>query len=286
MPTLERQAPQRVPYGVLIVVSPAKSLDYESPLATKKYTQATMLDCSAELIEIMAAKTPDQIGSLMSISPQLAALNHGRFQDWERPFTRKNARAAVLAFNGDVYDAMNVRAAFSERDFTHAQKTLRILSGLYGVLRPLDLIMPYRLEMGTRLANPRGKDLYAYWGDQITERLRDDLAASPGAQVLVNLASAEYFGSVRPGKLDAPVVTPSFLDAGPSGEYRIVSFFAKRARGAMAAWIICNRVHTIRGLNAFDGLGYTFDPTRSRPYQPVFIRASAAEPIPVGPSNS
>ena len=259
---------------MLIVVSPAKSLDYESPLATKKYTEPTMLERSAELVDIMAAKTSDQIESLMSISPQLAALNHGRFQDWERPFTRKTARAAILAFNGDVYDGMNARGSFSERDFTHAQKTLRILSGLYGVLRPLDLMMPYRLEMGTRLSNPRGRDLYAYWGDQITERLRDDIAASPGAKVLVNLASTEYFGSVRPAKLGAPVVTPSFLDAGPAGDYRIVSFFAKRARGAMTGWVIRNRIPTVRGLRDFDGLGYTYDTVRSRPHQPVFIRAA------------
>ena len=213
---------------VLIVVSPAKSLDYESPLATRKYTEPQLLDRSEELIAIMAKKTPAQIEGLMSISPALAQLNHERYRDWERPFTRKNSRAAILAFNGDVYHGMNARNSFCERDFTHAQKTLRILSGLYGVLRPLDIMMPYRLEMGTRLANPHGRDLYAYWGDTITDILRNDIQVSPGSKVLINLASTEYFESVRQNKLGVPVISPVFLDANKAGDHKIVSFFAKK----------------------------------------------------------
>ena len=257
---------------MLIVVSPAKSLDFESPLPTKKYTEPAMLDRSSELIGIMAAKTPAQIGQMMSISPSLAALNHERFQDWERPFTPKNARPALLAFDGDVYDGMAARTTFTERDFTHAQKTLRILSGLYGVLRPLDLMMAYRLEMGTKLANARGRDLYAFWGDTITNTLRDDIAASPGSKVLINLASTEYFGSVRPARIGVPVISPVFLDPNRAGQQKIVSFFAKKARGAMSAWIIRERIATPKDLPSFDGLGYRFDAERSSVLQPVFVR--------------
>jgi uncharacterized protein len=261
--------------GVLIVVSPAKSLDYESPLPTKKFSEPTMLDRSEELVAIMAKKTPAQIGQLMSISSQLAELNYERFQEWHRPFTPKNARPALVAFNGDVYDGMAARTTFSERDFTHAQKTLRILSGLYGLLRPLDLMMPYRLEMGSRLSNPNGKDLYAYWGDTITNALRADIADSPGEKVLINLASSEYFGSVRPGKLEAPVVSPTFLDASASGEHKIVSFFAKKARGVMSAWIIQERITRASKLSEFTGMGYRYSAERSTSNKPVFIRDHA-----------
>ena len=149
---------------MLIVISPAKSLDYESPLATKKFSEPAMLDRSAELVSVMAEKSPNEISSLMSVSEKLGELNFQRFQDWERPFTTENSRPALLAFDGDVYTGMDAPNVFSERDFTHAQKTLRILSGLYGVLRPLDLMQPYRLEMGTRLATDHGSNLYDFWG--------------------------------------------------------------------------------------------------------------------------
>ncbi len=259
----------------MIVVSPAKSLDFESKLATKKFSEPQMLDRSDELIEIMRTKSPDEVASLMAISPTLAELNVERYHDWERPFTRRNARPALLAFNGDTYQGLDAANRFGERDFTHAQKTLRILSGLYGLLRPLDLIQPYRLEMGTKLANPRGRDLYEFWGDEISARLATDLDASPGSKVLVNLASQEYFGAVRPDRIDAPIVTPVFLDANDDGEYRTVGFFAKRARGAMAGWIIAERVKSARGLRRFDAMGYRFDGDRSTPDRPVFTRAAS-----------
>lgn len=258
---------------VLIVVSPAKSLDYESPLATKKHSEPTMLDHSEELVGVMAKKTPNAIGKLMSVSPKIAELNFDRFQDWERPFTADNARPALLAFNGDVYTGMDAANTFSERDFTQAQKTLRILSGLYGVLRPLDLMQPYRLEMGTKLKTARGKDLYGFWGNTVTESLRDDIVASPGADVLINLASNEYFGVVNPAGLDAPVVSPVFLDSKNGKDYKIVSFFAKKARGSMSAWIIQNRVKKVDELEAFDGMGYAFDADRSAPGKPTFTRS-------------
>jgi len=257
---------------MLIVVSPAKSLDYESPLPTKKHTQPTMLDRSAELVGVMASKSPDELRKMMSISDSLAELNFTRFQEWERPFTPANSRPALLAFAGDVYAGLDAPNSFDERDFTQAQKTLRILSGLYGVLRPLDLMQPYRLEMGSKLRTRAGGDLYEFWGDEITEVLNEDIAASPGVKALVNLASNEYFSSVRPEQLDAPVISPAFLDRKNGGEPKIIAFFAKRARGAMAAWIIQNRVKSIKGLEAFDGMGYAYDPARSTRDRPVFVR--------------
>ena len=177
---------------MLIVVSPAKSLDYESKLATKKRSEPRLLDRSRELVEVMAQKSPQQLSTLMSISASLGELNHERFQDWEAPFTPENSRPAVLAFNGDVYMGMEPQT-FSERDFTHAQKTLRILSGLYGVLRPLDLMQPYRLEMGSRVATARGKDLYGFWGDSITDVLNADIEASPGGECSDQLGFKRVF---------------------------------------------------------------------------------------------
>jgi len=257
---------------VLIVVSPAKSLDFDSKLPTKKHSEPLMLDHAEELVGVMARKSPSEISKMMSVSASLGELNHERFQDWERPFTVDNARPALLAFTGDVYLGMDPAGTFTERDYTHAQKTLRILSGLYGVLRPLDLMQPYRLEMGSQVTTQRGKDLYSFWGDTITDQLNADIAASPGADVLINLASNEYFGSVNAANIDARIVTPTFLDAKNGGPHKIVSFFAKRARGAMTGWIIRNRIASVRALNDFDGMGYRYDVERSTVDQPVFVR--------------
>src|SRR5690606_3016852 len=218
-----------------------------------------MLDRSQELVGVMVHKSPDDLSHMMSISPQLGEINFERFQDWTLPFTPDNARPAVLAFNGDTYVGLDVRGSFSERDYTHAQKVLRILSGLHGVLRPLDLIQPYRLEMGSKVATERGRTLYDYWGDAVTARLEADLVASPGAKVLVNLASTEYFSVVRRERLDARVVSPRFLDAKGEGEHKIVGFFAKRARGAMASWIIRERITSPKRLVEFDAEGYRYD---------------------------
>lgn len=260
---------------MLIVLSPAKSLDYESPLATDKVSEPTMLDHSAKLVEIMAGKSPNKLSKLMGISPQLAELNFERFQNWERPFTTETARQALLAFDGDVYMGLDAKS-LNQRDFTHAQKTLRILSGLYGVLRPLDLMMPYRLEMGTKLKTRRGKDLYGFWGNRITEELNGAMAGSPGEAALINLASNEYFKAVRTDVLEAPVIRPAFLDAKGSGDHKTISFFAKKARGSMAAWIIKNRVKKVSEFEDFDGMGYRFDPTRSSESRPVFTRRNPA----------
>lgn len=230
-----------------------------------------MLDRSQQLVDIMVTKRPEDISALMSISPALGTLNHDRFQDWQLPLNRKTARPALVAFNGAVYAGMNARGTFTERDFTHAQKSLRILSGLYGVLKPLDLMLPYRLEMGTKLDNPAGKDLYAFWGDTITKALQDAIVDSPGANVLINLASQEYFGSVRPKKLEAPVINVSFLD-GPQGDEKIIGFFAKRARGAMAGWMIRERITTVGKLPNFNAFGYSFDAARSTKTHLSFVR--------------
>lgn len=253
------------------MLSPAKSLDYESPLATDKRSEPTMLDHSAELIDLMRTKSPAQLSKLMGISQNLAELNFERFQEWERPFTPETARQAILAFSGDVYQGLDA-PSFNQRDFTHAQKVLRILSGLYGVLRPLDLMMPYRLEMGSKLANARGKDLYGFWGRLVTDELNKAMVDSPGREVLINLASNEYFRSVDPSVLEAPIVTPTFLDAKGDGDHKIVAFFAKRARGSMASWIVRNRVKAPADLEGFDGMGYTYSAERSTDDRPVFTR--------------
>jgi uncharacterized protein len=259
---------------VLVVVSPAKALDFDSPLVTKKYSVPERLDRSAELVGIMAVRSPAEISSMMDISPMLGELNFERFNDWSLPFTRRNARPAVLAFNGDTYIGLDAPASFDERDFTHAQKVLRILSGLHGVLRPLDLIQPYRLEMGSPVRHPRCHDLYSFWGDEVTDRLNADLAMSPGAPVLVNLASNEYFGVVQRGRVTGRIISPRFLDAKDDGDFKVVSFFAKRARGAMAGWIIRERIKSPSALRHFDGLGYRYDADQSTPDEPVFSRRS------------
>lgn len=259
---------------MLILVSPAKSLDYESPLATKKSTEPRLLDAAQALVDIMAVKSPAEIQKLMSISPKLAELNFERFQDWQQPFTVETARPAVLAFNGDVYHGLDAPNSFSERDFTHAQKVFRILSGLYGVLRPLDLMMPYRLEMGTKLSNRRGMNLYQFWQNDIAATLRADLAESPGAKVVVNLASNEYFNAVDTNAVEARIISPAFLDSKDGGPYKNVSFFAKRARGSMSRWLIQERVTSISKLTEFANDGYLYDEVDSTPDRPVFKRSN------------
>ena len=254
---------------MLTVLSPAKTLDYESALPTRKHSIPDRLDRSTELVDIMATKSPGEIGSLMSISDQLADLNWQRFQEWSPETTKQNARPALLAFKGDVYQGFEAET-LSAADFSYAQKYLRILSGLHGVLRPLDLIQPYRLEMGTQLETPHGKNLYEFWGDTVAEAIDEELAQHR-TKVLVNLASKEYFSVINPERLAARVVTPTFKDFN-RGEYRIISFFAKRARGTMASWMIRNRIQTVKALPEFDGMGYRYSPELSTPSTPTFIR--------------
>lgn len=270
---------------MLTVLSPAKSLDYESKLPTRKHSEPRLLDESDQLIEVMRTKSVSDVASLMKISEDLAALNVQRYADFTTPFTTKNARPAALAFHGDVYLGMAPAERFGERDWTEAQKTVRILSGLYGVLRPLDLMQAYRLEMGIRVATERGKDLYAWWGDRISELLAADLAESPGAEVLVNLASDEYFKSVRPKVVGVPIIAPRFEDTNESGARSVISFFAKRARGEMAAWLVLNRVRRVGELPQFDGAGYRYDRDASTPERPVFVRSFADRPTMQAPTD-
>lgn len=254
---------------MLILISPAKTLDYQSPLTTTRYTLPELLDNSQQLIHEARKLTPPQISTLMRISDKLAGINAARFHDWQPDFTPANARQAILAFKGDVYTGLQAET-FSEDDFDFAQQHLRMLSGLYGVLRPLDLMQPYRLEMGIRLENARGKDLYQFWGDIITDKLNEALAAQ-GDNVVINLASDEYFKSVKPKKLNAEIIKPVFLDE-KNGKFKIISFYAKKARGLMSRFIIENRLTKPEQLTGFNSEGYFFDEDSSSNGELVFKR--------------
>ena len=254
---------------MLIVISPAKTLDFDSKPKVRKFTIPEFLEQSAELNDVLRELAPDQLQALMHISEPLSNLNWQRFQDWHKDFDRNNAKQAVLAFKGDVYTGLEAEN-MDAKDLNWAQKHLRILSGLYGVLRPLDLMQAYRLEMGTALATQHGKSLYHYWGDKISHALNQQ-AADVRAKVLVNLASNEYFKSVDLKALDLEVITPSFKDW-KNGEYKMIGFFAKKARGRMSAWIIKNRIKNPERLIEFDWDGYRFDKERSTKNNPVFLR--------------
>lgn len=256
---------------MLIVLSPAKSLDFESPAKTKKFTEPAFLEESAKLVKAARKLKPHDLSNLMGISDALAELNHERFATWKTPFTPANAKQALFAFQGDVYQGLNADQ-FTAADLTFAQKHLRILSGLYGILRPLDLMQPYRLEMGRKFATKGRKDLYEFWGSRLTEKLNDEFAAERGKKkTLVNLASNEYFKSVRPKELGAEVVTPVFQDF-TNGSYRVVSFYAKKARGEMAAYIIKNRIKSPEGLPDFRANGYKYSAKESTAAKPIFLR--------------
>ena len=254
---------------MLIVLSPAKSLDYATPATTSQHTLPQFIDRSAQLIDVLRGYSPAQIGSLMSISDPLAVLNATRYAEWSPSFTARNSKQAVLAFNGDVYEGLDA-ASLSEDGLALAQRRVRILSGLYGVLRPLDRMQPYRLEMGTRLANPHGKDLYSFWGDDVTEALNAALKKEKSG-TLVNLASEEYFKVVRPKRLAAEIITPVFEDW-KGGRYKIISFYAKRARGLMTRYAIDHQLSDAEALKAFDTDGYRFAPEVSDTHRWVFRR--------------
>jgi cytoplasmic iron level regulating protein YaaA (DUF328/UPF0246 family) len=258
---------------MLILLSPAKSLDYQSPPLTADATQPRLTAHSNELIEQLKALSPEAVGQLMKISPKLAELNHARFQNYQPSFTEHNSRQAILAFTGDVYQGLAL-ADWSAADFAAAQQQIRILSGLYGVLRPLDRMQAYRLEMGTKFATTRGANLYQFWGSIITERLNQDLQAS-GSDLVVNLASNEYFASVNTKELNGQRITPVFKDA-KNGKYKIISFYAKKARGMMADFIVRNQVQSVEDLKEFNRSGYKFDAAASTDDTLVFLRAEQA----------
>jgi cytoplasmic iron level regulating protein YaaA (DUF328/UPF0246 family) len=254
---------------MLAVISPAKTLDYETPPTIDEFTIPELLQHSEELIARCRQLAPDQIASLMKISDKLAGLNAARFQEWQPEFTPANAKQALLAFKGDVYEGMDA-TSFSAEDLIWAQDHLRILSGLYGLLKPLDLMQPYRLEMGTKLDTARGNNLYQFWGNIITEQLSKALSAQKD-RVLINLASNEYFKSVKLKPLKAYVVTPVFKDL-KNGQYKVISFYAKKARGMMARYILQNRLKSAEELKLFGEGGYYYSGTDSTEYEWVFKR--------------
>jgi len=254
---------------MLIVLSPAKSLDYKTPVKVKASTLPEFVSESAKLIADLKKLSPQEVADLMGLSDQLAALNVGRYRDWSKKFTDANSKPAIYAFDGDVYDGFDVKTLNSKAiDF--AQDHLRILSGLYGALRPLDLMQPYRLEMGTSLKNARGKDLYAFWGERVTDSLKKHLEQQK-KPVLLNLASEEYFKVLQTKNLDCPVISPVFQD-GKDGKYKIISFYAKRARGLMARYVVENRITDSADLKGFNLDGYKYVASESKPDKPLFRR--------------
>lgn len=253
---------------MIIVISPAKSLDFETPARTNTFSNPRLLAESEQLIAQLRDLSPTDIQHLMKISPKLADLNFGRFLNFHTPFTVKNAKQAVLAFQGDVYQGLAAES-FSTADFAFAQKHLRILSGLYGLLKPLDLIQPYRLEMGSRFENTRGKNLYAFWGELITDLVNED-AKKINSNILLNLASNEYFKSIQPKLLGPKVITPVFKDF-KNGEHKIISFYAKKARGLMSAFVIQNQLTDVQSIKKFDTEGYYFS-HEEKNNQWVFLR--------------
>ncbi len=254
---------------MLIVIAPAKTLGYETPPVTKTYTPPAYLKQSQQLINNLRNYSALDLAELMRLSMKLAELNFDRYADWKTPFTTKNAKQAALAMKGDVYTGLDAET-LTEEDLAFAQDHLRILSGLYGLMRPLDLMQPYRLEMGTKLPNEHGKDLYAFWGESITEALNKALKKQ-GDDVLINLASNEYFKSVKPKLLKGRIITPQFKEKKPGG-YKMIGVFAKKARGLMSRYIIQHRLTDPEAIKAFDVEGYAYNESVSNGDQWVFSR--------------
>jgi len=254
---------------MLTVISPAKTLDFESPTVTEAHTQPAHLTQSRKLVRRLRELSAGDLSKLMSVSDDLATLNRDRYKRWKTPFKPENARQALFAFKGDVYiglDAYSMQAG----DLEFAQDHLRILSGLYGLLRPLDLMQPYRLEMGTRLDTDQGSNLYQFWGERITRSLNQELKQS-NADTLINLASGEYFKSIKPSLLKADIITPAFREY-RDGEYKFIQFFAKKARGLMARYLVDQRIDEPEGLKGFDYEGYRYNASLSSASDWVFTR--------------
>ena len=254
---------------MLLIISPAKKLDYKTSAPVSDYTQPDHLDRAAELIDIMSQKDSFEIADLMKLSMNLADLNMQRYQDWHTPFTPDNAKQALFAFTGDVFQGMDATTLTAD-ELNFAQHHLRILSGLYGILRPLDLMQAYRLEMGTKLSTDYGRNLYEFWGDTITHTVNNALTAQ-GDDILINLASNEYFKSIRLGELKGRIITPVFKEYRKSA-YRIISFNAKKARGYMSRFIIQNRLNNPEEIKAFDVADYAFNSDLSSSTEFVFTR--------------
>lgn len=261
---------------MLILLSPAKDLAKETPVP-KTVTQPVLLEHAVPLVNKLKTLSAKKLSDLMDLSPKLGELNRERYASWKPPFTVQNARPAVFTFNGEVYRGLDARSMTSA-DLDFAQHHLRILSGLYGVLRPLDLMQDYRLMMGTPFSVGKAKDLYTYWGDRITEALNADLKATK-SKVVINCASSEYANAVNPEGLNARIITPVFKDKTPGG-YKVVMVFAKQQRGAMARFIIQHRLMEPEGIKAYDSNGYRFAPDESSEDEWVFLRAKKAPTVP------
>ncbi|MFO7592525.1 MAG: peroxide stress protein YaaA [Pseudomonadota bacterium] len=254
---------------MLIVISPAKTLDYDTPPKTKTFTQPDYLEDAELLIDRARRYSALDIAELMQVSMKIAELNFDRFEQWHTPFTPENAKQAVLAFKGDVYTGLDAES-FSAADYKFAQGHLRILSGLYGLLRPLDLMQPYRLEMGRKVDTERGKNLYEFWGEKITEGLNRQMK-NLKTSYLINLASNEYFKAVKPKKLDGEIITPEFKDW-KNGQYKMMGVYAKKARGQLSRFVIRNKLTDPEALKAFDIDGYGFNEEMSSGNKWVFTR--------------
>ncbi|MEZ4827385.1 MAG: peroxide stress protein YaaA [Bacteroidia bacterium] len=255
---------------MITIISPAKKLDFSPDTRyTERHSFPDFMSDTEKLVEVLARKSEKQIAELMDLSSPLAVLNHERFQQFSFPFTPENAKQALLAFKGEVYLSFALEK-YTEAEYEFAQNHLRILSGLYGLLRPMDLIQPYRLEMGTQLKTRRGKNLYEFWGDRITTALNGALEAS-GSSILINLASAEYYKSVKVKKLKAAVITPVFRDE-KNGQYKTLFLYAKQARGAMADYITREKLTDPEEIKGFTGMGYCFHERLSTPTEWVFTR--------------
>ncbi len=251
-----------------IVISPAKTLDFKTELPTKRATQPQFIEQAIQINNTLEKKSKKAIGDLMNLSDKLAQLNYQRYKEFHTPFTSENARPAVFAFAGDVYTGLDA-FSISSKKIDDLQDSLRILSGMYGLLKPLDLIQPYRLEMGTKLTVNRKKDLYTFWKNTLTETLNSELEAE---ELFINLASVEYFNAIDEKKLKVPVVSPVFKDF-KNGKLKIISFFAKKARGSMARFAIDTNVKTIEDLKGFDYDGYHYSEAYTvNENEPVFIR--------------
>ncbi len=254
---------------MITLISPAKTLDFDTPPTTRRATEPELLQRSATLIEDAQQLSPDDIRALMGVSENIAQLNHARFMNWSTPFNLDNAKQAIFAFKGDVYTGLEAQS-LSAKQLSYAQQHLRILSGLYGLLRPLDLMQAYRLEMGLKFANRGGANLYQFWGDDICDGINAQLKKLK-QETVVNLASHEYFRAVRAKSLRAEILTPVFKDL-KSGKYKVISFYAKKARGQMARYIIEKEIEDCAGLRRFRGGGYKYNKAESTATELVFTR--------------
>jgi len=254
---------------VLILISPAKKLDYDTPVASKLSTKPEFLKDSQVLIDRLRQFSSMDLAELMKLSMNLAELNFDRYAEWPPKITKKTAKQALLAFKGDVYAGMDAES-FSEDDLAYAQEHLRILSGLYGLLKPMDLMMAYRLEMGTSLENSRGKNLYEFWDTTITQAINKQLKAQ-GDDVVINLASNEYFKSVKPKLVEGRIITPQFKER-KDGQFKMIGIYAKKARGLLSRYILLNRLQDPEAIKKFDVDGYAFNKSQSKGDTWVFTR--------------